>query len=166
MQMNDLKTFFYHIVWIVQPTPGRLAIFDVKLFSTAPVTALFNTVTTCSCISFPLYSQISDKAQIVEMQLLVGQADGMSLCPKGIVKVTLAINDKQFEHTFIMCQNLKQPLLLGMDFAQNYRIGIDWNHNSVSYLKQRGWKLISAWPYGSISDPNFMMRETSHILLT
>ena len=53
----------------MQPTPGRLATFDVKLFSTEPVTALFDTGTTCSFISFPLYSQISDKAQMVDMQL-------------------------------------------------------------------------------------------------
>ena len=59
----------------------------------------------------------------------------MSLCPKGTVMVTLEINDKQFEHTFIMCQNLQQPLLFGMDFTQNYRIGIDGDHNGVSYLR-------------------------------
>ena len=67
-------------------------------------------------------------------------------------------------HTFIMCQNLKQPLLFGMDFAQNYRIGIDWDHNGVSYLRPRGRKLISAWPNGSISDTNYIMRETSHVI--
>ena len=82
----------------------------------------------------------------------------MSLCPKGIVMVTLEINDKQFERTFIMCQNLQQPLLFGMDFAQNYRIGIDWDHNVVSYLKHQGSKLVSAWPNSSI--PN---AETSHV---
>ena len=127
------------------------------------VTALFNTGVTYSCISFPLYSQISDKAQVVEMQLWVGQVDGTNLCPKGIVKVTLEINEKQFEHTFIMYQNLTQPLLFGMDFAQNYRIGIDWNHNSVSYVRHQDRKLISAWPNSSISDQNFMTRETSHV---
>ena len=75
---------------------------------------------------------MSDKVQMVEMQLQVEQADGMSLHPIGIVMVNLEINDR---HTFIMCQNLQQPLLFDMDFAQNYRIGIDWDHNSVSYLR-------------------------------
>ena len=27
---------------------------------------------------------------------------------------------------FIVCQNLRQPLLFGMELAQNYRKGIDW----------------------------------------
>ena len=67
MQMNDLKPYVppKHMVLILQPTPGRLATFDVKLFSTEPVTALFNTGATCSCISFQLYSKVSDKAQVV-----------------------------------------------------------------------------------------------------
>ena len=86
---------------IIQPTPGRLATFDVKLFSTKLVTALFDTEATCICISFPLCNQISDKVQMVEMQLQVGQADSMSLHPIGIVMVNLEINDEQFENTFI-----------------------------------------------------------------
>ena len=58
-----------HIVSSIQPYRGRLATFNVKLFSTETVTALFDTGATCSCISFPLYNQMSDKAQMVEMQL-------------------------------------------------------------------------------------------------
>ena len=56
-----------HIVLIIQPTPGRLATFNVNLFIIEPVTALFNTGATCSCLPFPLYNQISDQAQMVEM---------------------------------------------------------------------------------------------------
>ena len=51
-----------------------------------------------------------------------------------------------------------------MDFTQNYRIGIDWDHNGVSCLRHRGRKLISPWPYGSISDPNYMTREIFHVI--
>ena len=72
---------------------------------------------------------------MVEMQLQVGQADGMSLHPIGIVTVRLEINDKQFEHPFIVFQNLQLPLLFGMDFTQNYIIGIDWDCNGASYLR-------------------------------
>ena len=82
----------------------------------------------------------------------------MSLCPIGIVIGNLEINDKQFEHTFIVCQNLQQSLLFGMDFTWNYRIGIGWDHNSVSYLRHWGIKLILAWPSSPILDS-----ETSHV---
>ena len=57
-----------------------------------------------------------------------------------------------------MGQNLQQPLLFGMDFAQNYRIGIDWDHNDVFYLSHLGGKLITAWPSSPILDS-----ETSHV---
>ena len=82
----------------------------------------------------------------------------MSLCPKGIVMVTLEISEEWFEHTFIVCQNLQQPLLFGMDFTQNYRIDTDRDHNSVSYLRHQGRKLIPAWPNSSIPDS-----EASHV---
>ena len=65
-----------------------------------------------------------------------------------------------------MCQHLKQPLLLSNYFTQNYRIGNDWDHNGVSYLRHRGRKLILAWPNGSISDPNYMTRESFHVIGT
>ena len=57
-----------HIISTLQPSQGRLATFDLKLFSTEPVTALFDTGATCLCISFPLYNQIPNKTQIVERQ--------------------------------------------------------------------------------------------------
>ena len=65
------------------------------------------------------------------------------LCPKGVVRVMLEINNKQFEHMFVVYQNLRQTLLSRMDFAQNYRIHIDWDHNGASYLRYKGKKLIS-----------------------
>ena len=49
---------------------------------------------------------------------MIGKADGTSLCPRGVVKVLLEINNKQFEHMFVVCQNLGQPLLFGMDLLR------------------------------------------------
>ena len=101
-----------NIVSTVQPSSGGLATFDEKLFDTKPATALFDTGASCSCMSFPLYNQISNKTQMVEMWLQVGQVDTTSLCPKGVVKVMLQINNKQFEHISIVCQNFKQHFCL------------------------------------------------------
>ena len=67
-----------HMMSIIQPTPGRLATFNLNFFSAEPVTSLFNTGATCSCISFPLYNQVLDKVQIVGMQLWIGQSDSMT----------------------------------------------------------------------------------------
>ena len=56
---------------------------------------------------------------MTEKHLKVGQADGTSL-----VRFLIEINNNHIEHLFIVCENLKQPLLFGMDFAQSYKIGI------------------------------------------
>ena len=55
---------------------------------------------------------------MVKKYLTVGQADGTSLGLKGLVKLLIKINNNHFKHLFIVCQNLKQPLLFQMDFAQ------------------------------------------------
>ena len=106
-----------HIVSNVQAMKGKLATFITKLFNTEPVSALFNTTAMCSCISASLYNQISKKVAMTKMHLRVGQVDGTSLGPKGLVRLLNKINDNHFEHLIIVCQSLKQPLLFGIDFA-------------------------------------------------
>ena len=81
---------------------------------------------------------------MVEKHLKVGQADGTSLGPKGLVKLLIEIYNNHVEHLFIVCQNLKQPLHFGMDFAQHYQSGIDWYHTGASYLQYNRRKLTSA----------------------
>ena len=82
---------------------------------------------------------------MTKKHLRVSQTDGTSPGQKGLVRLLLKINDNHFEHLFIVCQNLKQPLLFIKDFAQCYKIGIDWDHTGASYLQYKGRKLMSAW---------------------
>ena len=51
-----------------------------------------------------------------------------------------------------------------MDFDQIYRIGVDWDHNGISYLRYKGRKLVSAWPNGPISDTDHVTRDILHII--
>ena len=44
-----------HTLSIIQPTPGRLATFDVKLFSTEPVTGLEHLTQEQLALVFPLH---------------------------------------------------------------------------------------------------------------
>ena len=137
---------------------GNLATFIIKLFNTEPVSALFDTGATCSCILASLYDQISKKVAMVKRHLKVGQADGTSLGPKGLVRLLIKINNNHFEHLFIICQNLKQPLLFGMDFAQLLK---NWNHTGASYLWYTGRKLMSTWHNGAM--PQCVTGITNHI---
>ena len=117
---------------------GKLATFIIKLFNTEPVSALFDTGAMCSCISASFYDQISMKVAMTKKHLRVGQADGTRLSPKYLVRLLIEINDNHFEHLFIVCPNHKQPLLFRMDFAQCYKIGIDWDHTGASYSWYKG----------------------------
>ena len=101
-------------------------------------------------ISLSLQPNISESSYD-KKHLRVGQADGTSLGQKGLVKLLIIINDNPFEHLFIVSQNLKQPLLFGMDFAQCYKIRIDWDHTGISYLWYKGRKLTSAWHSSAMS---------------
>ena len=58
-----------------------------------------------------------------------------------------------FEHFFIVCQNLKQPLLFGIGFCptQCYKIGINWDHTGALYMWYKGRKLTSAWQSSAMS---------------
>ena len=129
----------------MQVMKEKLATFIVKLFNTESVSALSDTGATCICISASLYDQISKKLAMIENHSKVGQADGTNLAPKGLVQLLMEINNNQFEYMFIVCQNLQQPLLFGMDFSQCYKIGNDWDHTGASYLWYKGRKLTSAW---------------------
>ena len=84
----------------MQGMKGKLATFIIKLFNTEPVSALFDTAATCSCILVSLYDHISKKVAITKMCLKVGQADGTGQGPKVLVRLLTEINDNHFEQLF------------------------------------------------------------------
>ena len=55
-----------------------------------------------------------------------------------------------FTHRFMVCTKLTTPIILGLDFAKAYHIGIDWNVDSTPYLRHRGKYLVTAHPLKSM----------------
>ena len=49
-------------------------------------------------------------------------------------------------------------MILGLDFAQTYRIGIDWDENMAPYLRTAGKFLTKAMPL-RILNPSVMINE-------
>ena len=95
---------------------------------------LHNTGATCSCISASLYEQIFKKVAMIEKHLKVGQADGASLGPKGLIKLLFEINNNHSKHLFIVCQNPKQLLLFGIIKSES--IGIMQEHHTYSIQEE------------------------------
>ena len=77
----------------------------------------------------------SDKVSMIQKFLKVNTASGTVLGPIGIAHLELNIDDHIFVHNFIICTKLKQPLFLGLTFAQRYGIEIDWEMYGTLFLR-------------------------------
>ena len=53
---------------------------------------------------------------------------------------------KKFHQQFIVCENLLQPVILGLDFSHNYLIGIDWLSANQLHLHQGSKSTVTLDP--------------------
>ena len=75
-------------------------------------------------------------------------------------------------HNFIICTKLKQPLILRLDFAQRYRIGIDWDIYGTLFLRCEGKKIATSmkiinpgqWTIAFLETPSGKPQETDQEL--
>ena len=81
----------------------------------------------------------------------MNQASGGSIGAVGTIDITCKIRNRTFKHKFIVCTALKAQMILGLDFAQTYRIGIDWDNNMEPYLRSEGKFLTSAMPLQTLN---------------
>ena len=81
----------------------------------------------------------------------VNQALGSSVGAIGMIEIVCTIEGQSFRHKFIVCSALKASMILGLDFAQSYQIGIDWDDNMEPYLRSGGKYLTTAMPLQALS---------------
>ena len=62
----------------------------------------------------------------------------------GIVPLTLDIKNHTFIQNFIICKKLKQPFLVGLDSAQNTKIGVDLDTYGTLFLRYESTKIAAA----------------------
>ena len=91
-----------------------------------------------SCILQDMFKKIAEKINLIRKTLKVNTASGATLGPISIAPLEVNIEEKNFTHNFIVCTKLKQHLILGLDVAQRYKIGIDWEINGRLFLRQKG----------------------------
>ena len=63
-------------------------------------------------------------------------ASGESLGARGKTKCEVNINGKIFYQTFIVCEHLKRPIILGRDFSIQNCTGISWTKSNTRQLTQ------------------------------
>ena len=95
---------------------------------------LFDTGATKSVMSGAMYRQLKlGSLDMSQLPSVVG-ANGSSLGALGCTKCKISIGESDFEQTFLVCENLKRPVILGKDFARRYCIGIYWTPENTRIL--------------------------------
>ena len=87
---------------------------------------LFDTGAMKSIMSFDTYQKLKlNNLNTSSMPHVVG-ASGESLGARGRTRCEVNINGRTFFQTFIVCEHLKRPMILGRDFSIQNCIGISW----------------------------------------
>ena len=103
--------------------------------SRSTVSAIVDTGANCSCVNQDFQNRYFPKRKLEKLQTrMVKQASGSSVGALGMIEIAFTIEGHTFKHKFIVCSALKMGVILGLDFAQSYQIGIDWNDAMEPYL--------------------------------
>ena len=91
-----------------------------------------------------VFQKIEGKINLVRKLLKVNTTGRATLGPIGIGHLDMNIEEQNFTHNFIVCIKLKQNLILGLNFAQRYKIGIDWDINGKLFLRHKVKKIATS----------------------
>ena len=81
-------------------------------------------------------------------------ADGTSLGAMGRISFEINIGEQTFKQTFLVCQNITRPVILGKDFARDNCAGVHWMENNTRMLTINLKKLIET--------PELLPRKTKY----
>ena len=133
-----------HTISNLENAKLKLSDFACKILKTEPITALFDTEATCSCILQQIFKKITDKINLIRKPLKINTVSGVTLTLIWIAPLDLDIEDQNFTHNFIVFTKLKWHLILELDFSQRYKIGIDWDSNGKLFLRCKGMQTTSS----------------------
>ena len=86
-------------------------------------------------------------------------ASGKSLCARGKTNCKININGKIFYQTFILCEHLKRPIILGRDFSFQNCIGISWTKSNTCQLTQNNEVIAETAEYQSTSRASVSLKR-------
>ena len=118
------------------PTTGTVfQIFTNNNLNTK-INTLIDTGAMKSVMSLEMYEKLKLKnLDSTSIPHIVG-ASGESLGARGKTKCEININGKIFYQTFIVCEHLKRPIILGRDFSIQNCISISWTKTNTRRLTQ------------------------------
>ena len=86
-------------------------------------------------------------------------ASGKSLGARGRTKYEININGKIFYQTFIVCEHLKRPIILGRDFSIQNCIGISWTKSNTCQLTQNNEVIAETGEYQTLSRSSVSLKK-------
>ena len=100
------------------------------------INTLFDTGAMKSVMSLEMYEKLKlNNLNTTSIPHVVG-ASGESLDARGRTRCEININGRTFYQTFIVCEHLKRPIILGRDFSIQNCIGISWTKSNTRQLTQ------------------------------
>ena len=74
----------------------------------------------------------------------VTSANSSSIEVLGTTKCPVTLGSEQYTHTFMVCKNIRRPMILGLDFLRKYRIGTNWTHEGEFQIQTPSQETIEA----------------------
>ena len=81
--------------------------------------ALVDTGATRCCISKKYYDNLNLPGPKELYGLIITTASGESIAPVGMVECPFTIGKRNVSHNFIICEKIRRPIILGLDFLRN-----------------------------------------------
>ena len=90
--------------------------------------------TSINAISLKFYSSMQQHVKLLPTNRKFISADSHSLGPNGEVLVKFKLGQVEFNHIFIILNNLQWDIILSLPWQHNYRIGCTWNREGKHFL--------------------------------
>ena len=119
----------------------RGALIPVEIGITSPA-ALVDTGATCSCLSRAQYREMGQPLFTALCKGTVQAATGGDMRPLGFLECSVKIQERVYQHEFIVCQNMVSAVILGIDFLRKFNIRISWGDQGRIKLKEGTHNLI------------------------
>ena len=123
------------------------------------INTLFNTGAMKSIMSLEMYKKLKLKDLNTSSVPHVVGASGESLGSQGRTKCEININGKTFYQTFIICEYLKRPIILGRDFSIQNCIGISWTKANTRQLTQNNEVIAEIAEYKTPSRSSVSLKK-------
>ena len=131
---------------------GMASEFPIEIDSYA-AKCLYDSGASHSCMSYRCFkSAFPLKSPKKVDGLIVQNASGKSMQCFGMYEATINLGKRNFTHTFIVCEEHTNAIILGLDFSSRFRIGSDWTQKGTMYLHQGMQKLIERTVKGDVDN--------------